>query len=155
MASGTMTDAVWTKYRNAVNSYSDTVANEAVIWKRVTSNVDRWQEGMAKIYEDTSISCLVAYNTFRTWPVDSRTDTGIIDKEYCHLYLNKAYLEAQGWLTPNGQLDFNPDFDRFILDGLTYKPAGDTGTAQANTNPLFIIVILEREETSTGDKVRP
>ena len=152
--SGTMSQAIWDKYINVVNNYSDSVALQDVTWEHMISNVDRWQEGEAKQFETREMETLVAYNTFRTWPVDIRTDTGIIDKEYCHLYLNINYLTENGWLTPGGAFDFNPDYDRFILHGQIYKPAGDTGTAQANISPVFYILILEREESETGNKTR-
>lgn len=144
-----MTPSLWAKYERAVNAYSDTVSLQTVLWKRMVARIDRWQEGI-KQFEDITFKTLVAYNTFRTWPVDSRTDTGIIDKEYMHLYLNKAQMEREGHLTPEGQLNFNPGYDRFWINGLEYEPAGDTGTGQAEDNPLYIILILEREVTPTG-----
>jgi len=152
--SGVMTQQTWAKYINAINPYSDSVSEQPITWNHMVSNVDRWQEGMTKEYEVRNMVSLVAYNTFRTWPVDIRTDTGIIDKEYCHLYLNMQYLRDNGWLTPNEAFDFNPDYDRFIINGQEYKPAGDTGTAQANIAPVFYILILEREESDTGNKAR-
>lgn len=152
--SGVMTPELWAKYVKTVNSYSDSVSNQKVTWKHMVSNVDRWMEGMNKQFEERVMDVLVAYNTFRTWPVDIRTDTGIIDKEYCHLYLNMEYLRIQGWLTPHGVFAFNPDYDRFVINGEVYKPAGDTGTAQANIAPVFQILILEREEAVTGHKAR-
>lgn len=155
MGSGKMTPAVWAKYKTAIDAYSQTVSSEDITWHRLSANVDRWMEGMEENFEIVNFVSLVAYNTFRTWPVDSRTETGIIDKEYCHLYLNLTYLEENGWLTADKQFDFNPGFDRFWINGLEYKPAGDTGAAQANINPLFQILILEREEFKTGDKQRP
>lgn len=151
---GVMSPATWDKYIKVIDNFSDSVSNQKIIWKHMVSNVDRWQEGMVKEFIDIEMVVLVAYNTFRTWPVDIRTDTGIIDKEYCHLYLNMKYLRANGWLTKGDVFKFNPDYDRFIINGELYKPAGDTGTAQANVAPVFQILILEREETKTGAPAR-
>ncbi len=152
--SGVMSQGIWDAYINVINAYSDSVSEQEITWHHMISNIDRWQEGMEKEFENRSMTTLVAYNTFRTWPVDIRTDTGIIDKEYCHLYLNMKYLRDNNWLTPNGVFAFNPDFDRFTINGQIYKPAGDTGTAQANIAPVFQILILEREEAVTGVKAR-
>jgi len=154
-SSGTMTTNVWDKYKKAINAFSNTVSNEDIQWHRLISNVDRFGEGESEQTEIIPLKSLVAYNTFRTWPVDSRTPSGTIDKEYCHLYLNLAYLQENNWLTVNKQFDFNPGLDRFWLNGLEYKPAGDTGTSQANVDPLFQILILEREEYATGKDTRP
>jgi len=152
--SGVVTKQIWDAYIKVINAFSDSVSEQPIVWRHVLANVDRWQEGMARQYEERDMITLVAYNTFRTWPVDIRTDTGIIDKEYCHLYLNLQYLKDNGWLTTHNVFDFNPDYDRFIVNGQVYKPAGDTGTAQANIAPVFHILILEREEIDTGAKAR-
>lgn len=155
MGNGSMTSALWSKYIKAVNAYSHSVSNETVIWDRVVVNTDRFGEGEAEQVTQIPLQTLVAYNSFRTWPVDDRTFTGDVDKEYCHLYLNLEYLEKEGFLTSSHQFSFNPGLDRFWINGIKYKPAGDTGTAQANINPLFQILILERDEYDTGNNPRP
>ena len=152
--SGVMTPEIWNTYIKVINAFSDSVSEQEILWKHMSSNIDRWQEGMAKKFEDRNMLSLVQANTFRTWPVDTRTDAGIIDKEYLHLFINLQYLRDKGWLTSGGSLDFNPDYDRFWINGQEYKPAGDTPISQAGDQLIFYILILEREETKTGNKVR-
>lgn len=152
---GVMPLTNWDKYRKVINKYAGTVSNQEVIWHRVVANLDRFGEGEGEQTVPIVLKALVAYNVFRTWPVDSRTLTGVIDKEYCHVYLNLEYLKEAGYLTADNQFDFNPGLDRFWINGLEYKPAGDTGASQANTSPLFQIIILEREAYPTSEDPRP
>lgn len=144
----------WTKLAETVNAFSDSASGYTVTWKKYIGDIDRYREQGDLKSEDREMKTLVDFNAFRTWPQDKRSEQGTIDKEYCALYLNKAYLSTKGWLTANRNFDFNPGMDRFVIDGTTYKPSGDTTVSQTFSDSLFIILILEREAYVTSKEPR-
>jgi len=144
----------WDAYRSAVNNYHLSVGKQKIIWRKMIANVDRFGEGFTEKYEEIELEVLMGYNDMRTWPTDRIDQPGIRDKENLWLYLNRKHLGDQGFLNDRGYLDFNPGRDRFLVQGIEYKPGGDVASAQAEANPLYILLILEREETETGNPLR-
>ena len=59
--------------------------------------------------------------------------------------LIRQHIEQLGHLTPEGYWDFNWSEDRFVINGITYKPSGDTQVAQAKDEALVFMVILKRD----------
>lgn len=149
-----LSPADWEKFTNTVNTFSDSISDYTVIWKKYIGDIDRYREQGDIKFEDREMKTLIAFNAFRNWPQDKRSEQGTIDKEYCSLYLNKAYLASKDWLTDNKNLDFDPGMDRFVIDGITYKPSGDTLISQVFNNTLFITLILERESYVTSKELR-
>jgi len=144
----------WQAYRDIVNRYHLSVGKQKIIWKRIIADIDRYGEGFTAKTEDIELEVLMGYNDGRTWPVDRIDTPGVRDKENLWLYLNRKHLEDQGFLNANGYLDFNPGRDRFYVQGIEYKPSGDISSAMAEDNPLYIMLVLEREETPTGNDSR-
>jgi len=83
-------------------------------------------------------------------PLVMRHKAGAIDKEYCYLLLNNAYLTANSWLNSNKVLDYTKGQDIFLVNGLEYEDSGDTPAAQDKTTPLYSILILKRKTSDTG-----
>ena len=44
------------------------------------------------------------------------------DDENLSILVTKSYIEQLGHLTPEGYWDFNWSEDRFVINGITYKP---------------------------------
>jgi len=145
-----ISDADWTKYIDIINDFQAVAFQQTVTWKRTRVVRNRWQEGDNIRTEDVSIKGLIQYNIFRNWPINKTTKTGQIDEESCQLLLNYQYLVDNGWVNANGQFDFDPGLDKFVIEGLIYKPMGDAKAAQAKDKPLLVFIILQREETSTS-----
>jgi len=150
-----ISDAEWTQFAADLATFNSEVGQQAVTWKHVSINLPRYNEGEVKTYADRTLLCVVSYNAFRTWPMGAETDSGVIDKEYCHLLINHDYLTANGWLTTNKTLAHNPNSDYFVVNGLEYESMGDTPISQNKTIPLYTIVILKRKTTPTGTSIRP
>jgi len=144
----------WEAYRKAQNNFYKSAGKQVIVWRKVVANIDRFGEGISKKTEDIPLEVLMGYNDNRTWPVDRVSSTGVIDKENLWLYLNREYLSTKGFLNVRGYFDFNPGLDRFYVQGVEYKPSGDIASAQAEDNPLFILLVLEREEGTTGEPLR-
>ena len=64
------------------------------------------------------------------------------------IYISKSQIEAKGYLTEDGYWQFNWSEDRFIINGICYKPSGDTQVAQAKDEALVFLVILRRDRDS-------
>ena len=144
--------STWDTYKGVINEFHEDANQQEVIWRRITSNRSRYQEG-TNTTEDITILALVQYNYFRSWPINRVKEAGELDQESMMLFLNVQYLRDQGHMTADDQFNFNPSEDRFIIEGVVYKPTGDTKVAQASDDPLMLTIILKREETSTGDNI--
>ncbi len=150
-----ITPAEWAQFETDLSTFNTEVGQQPVVWNHVSINLPRYNEGEVKTYDVRSLLCVVSYNAFRTWPIGAETETGVIDKEYCHLLLNNSYLTEQGWLTANKNLAFNPNGDTFIVNGIEYESMGDTPVSQNQNTTLYTIVILKRKTTNTGIPIRP
>lgn len=142
----------WELYVNTLNAWHSDVFQQPIIHKKFIIYRNTYGEDTDPVFEDNVIKGLVQYNYFRAWAVTQATTTGEIDKETCLVYFNKKYLEETGNLTSEGNLDFDPAMDRFILDGLVYKSSGESTAAQAYDKSVFYFIILKREETNSGQK---
>ena len=60
--------------------------------------------------------------------------------------ITDQFLKSINHLTPEGYWDFNWSEDRFIINGMIYKPSGDTQVAQAKDQALVFLVILKRDK---------
>lgn len=151
-----MKDSDWARFEAVVNNFSAGTANQIITWLHYGRVLDRYyEEPPLDAVETRSIPALVAYNAFKVWPMTDHRVTGDIDQQYAHLYLLKTRMQDLGYLTPNGNLNFNPSLDRFIINGDKFKPAGDTQVSQTSDHPIFIIIILERDTPTTRQKNKP
>lgn len=140
----------WQAYQDTLNEWQEDMFQQPVTWesKRKTRTVHgEYQERPSSI----ELKGLIQYNYFRSWPITKIKDSGEVDKESMILYLNIKYLADNGWANMAGQFMFDPGYDRFIVNGVTYKAMGESQAAQAHDKPLFLFIILKREELSTSD----
>ena len=68
-----------------------------------------------------------------------------MDEENLTIYISKDQIESKGYLSEDGYWKFNWSEDRFIINGIGYKPSGDTQVAQAKDEALIFLVILKRD----------
>lgn len=148
---GLVPDSVWDRYKDIINEFHDDAFQQSITLLRKVTIDDPHGEDTNIRDQELKLLCLVQYNYFRSWPINDVKPSGEHDKESCLVYFNLDFLEKNGLLDGNGNLQFNPAMDRFILEGVTYKAFGDSKAAQAKDQNLFIFIILQREEINTGD----
>jgi hypothetical protein len=154
MGNGVVTPSNWDMYRNTINTFHKSVGKHTIIWKKMVADIDRFGEGFTAEYIDIELEVLMGYNDNRTWPVNKIDNVGTRDDENVWLYLNKKVLEEAGHLNARGYLDFNPGRDRFWIEGIEYIPAGDVSSSLAYDSPLYILLILRRNEQQVGNPIR-
>lgn len=143
----------WAEYKSLMLDAHDTFNQKTITWLRRQVQIQRFGEDpQDNGFVPIQLKVLLNYNYRRTWPISLTTETGELDKQSVQVYVNKQYLETLGFINDAGAFNYNPDVDRFIIDGLVWKPVGDTSAAQANSQDILISFILKREETITGDK---
>lgn len=143
--------STWDRYRGIINSVHDDFNQETVTWLKYNPTLDRYGESSDNSYTEIELKALVQYNIFRVWPMTDETIGGALDKENIVLYLNKDYLSEQGYLNTEGYLDFDPGKDIFTHMGQRYRASGETPISQAHSDPLFILIVLKRIVTNTGE----
>lgn len=147
-----VSDALWAKYTALMRDAHDTFNGATVTWIRGDRRIEHFNEQEHDSGDSMELQVLIGYNTFRTWPITLKDQQGEVDNQNMLLYINRQYLQELDLLTPRGYFKFNPDLDYFIHMGIKYKSDGDTAAAQAYNDPLFILVILRREETLNGNE---
>lgn len=142
----------WADFKALFGEYaSDTFAKATIIWRKLLSNVDRWKEDNdLGTTVDIPLTCLVNYNYMRSWPISNMTESGETEEQSIQVLFNKQYLQSQGYLDDSGKFNYEPDMDRFVLDGLIRKPMGDTSVSQAYDSTLWFVVIMIEQRTPTG-----
>jgi len=145
--------AEWTAFETALFNFSQQTAEQVVTWKKLTKSLSRYGEDDSTGYASRSLKCLVAYNTFRVWPMNKETEAGTLDNEQCYLFINNQYLTSQGWIT-NGVMNIDPVRDLFIVNGIQHRLSGDTPSSQNKTSPLYTILVLKRDNVQTGANAR-
>ena len=114
-------------------------------------------------YRKVEIEALCSYNAFRNWPLNSYSVSGESDDENCSLLVSMDYiknLESGRYLKTicdsevDTYWDLNWQEDRFIINGLTYRPSGDTQLAQAKDEALVFMVILKRDRETVPNFVK-
>lgn len=143
----------WANYQALIGGDAfDTFFQQDIIWKRSGDFLDiHGEDEIGKPFTDVTLKCLADYNDFRTWPITRHNETGELDKQTVVILLSIKYLENLGYMNANGNFDYKGDEDRFELDGILYKPNGDTNVAQAQDIPLMVQLVLERETVQTSD----
>ena len=142
----------WNVYKGIINNAHNFFNQDTISWFRNDFNMQRHGEDSTSSMGFTMINlkCLNTYNFFRTWPMTDETISGKLDKESMVVLLNKKYLSDLGYLTADGNLNFDPGSDYFIFQGQKMTSSGETPLSQALDEPLHIMLILKREPTETG-----
>lgn len=138
----------WDALTNEINNSG--FFTKPILWKRCVSYIDRYQEDDAQTFEDTTLHTLANYNYMRSWPITVPTESGAIDRQSIQLLFLRKEIADLNLLTPEGYIKMDTERDRFVMDGLVYKPVGDTFVSQAGSTDIMISVIVKREETPTG-----
>jgi hypothetical protein len=146
-----LTQSDWNAYKAAIDLAGDMFNKDIITWQSLNMGIDyNGEDGLDNTYTNTDLECLISYNYFRVWPVVSETVGGQFDKNSIVCLLNKHYMDGLGLTNADGQFDFKPGEDKFILRGLEYRCGGYSHVAQANDEPLLFMVILKRQEIPTG-----
>lgn len=127
-----------------------------IIWRRALnpSVMDRYREDGPPSTQDVVLRAIVNYNYMRSWPITNQEESGELQGQSIQVIFSMKDLEIGGYLkTVDGQLhfDYNPDYDRFVVDGIIRKPSGDSGVSQSNVGPLLYEVIMIEQATATGE----
>lgn len=137
---------VWDRYKNIVTSFMDKDAGrQTIIWAKNVDQLLTHGEDYIPKYFKIEIEALCYYNAFRNWPIDKATVSGELDEENLSILVTTDYIRDLGYLNENGYWDFNWSMDRFVINGIVYKPSGDTQVAQAKDQALVFMVILKRD----------
>ena len=152
---GPVSDALWKKYKKMVGWGAESFNKDQVIFAHQDSNVDRWGEDINitdPLFTYTNLDVLVQYNYFKTWPSNKETESGQIDRQTMVFLFNREYLRGLGgFLDAHGNFQIEPSADYFIHRGQEYRIEGDTLIAQAQDDPLHVMVIVRRQEVPTGE----
>lgn len=141
-----VSNKAWDRYKKIIYGFLDTDAGrQTITWaKRVNQLLSHGEDETPRYYK-IPIEALCFYNAFRNWPINRSTVSGEIDDENLSILVTKSYVEQLGYLNQDGYWEFNWSEDRFVINGIIYKPAGDTQVAQAKDEALVFMVILKRD----------
>lgn len=137
-----ISDADWAAFKSAIDEFCNDAYNKDIIWRRLRKNIDRFGEGTEMDFDDLPIQVFVSYNFRRYWKNVKASETGKLDENLCIIFLNKQYLADNDFLNEEGYFKFNPEYDKFIIDGASYEPYGENPMSQADTTNLLFQIIL-------------
>lgn len=140
---------VWDRYKGIITNFMDQDAGrQTIIWAKNVDQLLTHGEDYIPKYFKIEIEALCYYNAFRNWPIDKPTISGELDEENLSILVTTEYIRELGYLNKDGYWDFNWSMDRFVINGIVYKPSGDTQVAQAKDQALVFMVILKRDRDS-------
>lgn len=141
-----VSNKVWDNYKKIITNFLDIDAGrQTITWAKAVDQLLSHGEDSTPKYYNIPIEALCYYNSFRNWPINKATISGELDDENLSILISKSYIEQIGYLTSEGYWDFNWSEDRFVINGIIYKPSGDTQVAQAKDEALVFLVILKRD----------
>ena len=144
-----ISNRAWETYKKIIKNFLDIDSGRQPIhWLKHINQLNPYGEDIGDKYFDIKLEGLCFYNAFRNWPINKVTSSGELDEENLTIYISKSQIEAKGYLTEDGYWQFNWSEDRFIINGICYKPSGDTQVAQAKDEALVFLVILRRDRDS-------
>lgn len=144
-----ISNRAWETYKKIIKNFLDIDSGRQPIhWLKHINQLNLYGEDIGDKYFDIKLEGLCFYNAFRNWPINKVTSSGELDEENLTIYISKSQIEAKGYLTEEGYWQFNWSEDRFIINGICYKPSGDTQVAQAKDEALVFLVILRRDRDS-------
>jgi len=145
-------NSIWNRYKKIIDDVHEDFNQDIITWKRnLPTTVNFFNEQENQEYTSIDLRVLVGYNYFRTWPITRHNEQGESDNQNMIIMINRSYLSRLGYLTEKGYFDFKPDKDYFFHRGIKYKSEGDTLLSQAKDTPLFIQLVLRREELLSGE----
>ena len=154
----------WDRYKKHIKGFlNHDAGRQTVIWCKHLNQMLSHGEDTIPTYRKVEIEALCSYNAFRNWPLNTYSVSGESDDENCSLLVSMDYiknLESGRYLKTIGDSevdtywDLNWQEDRFIINGLTYRPSGDTQLAQAKDEALVFMVILKRDRETVPNFVK-
>ena len=134
----------WDRYKHVVQKFlEDDSGRQTIGWCRNIDQMYYMGEDKAPRYNLILIEALCYYNAFRNWPINKATVSGELDDENLVILIPKSSIKK--YLNSHGYFQFNWSEDRFIINGIPYKPDGDTEVAQAKDEPIVFQIILKRD----------
>ena len=142
----------WDRYKHVVQKFlEDDSGRQTIGWCRHIDQMLMMGEDKSPKYTLVLIEALCYYNAFRNWPINKATVSGELDDENLVILIPKSAI--QKYLNDDGYFQFNWSEDRFIINGIPYKPDGDTQVAQAKDEAIVFQIILKRDrDTILGPK---
>lgn len=136
----------WDRYKQIITSFMDVDAGrQTIVWAKSVNQLLTHGEDYIPKYYRIDIEALCYYNAFRNWPINRPTIAGELDDENLSILVTTDYIRELGFLNKEGYWDFNWSMDRFVINGIVYKPTGDTQVAQAKDKALVFMIILKRD----------
>lgn len=149
-----LSDKFWSKYKKIISDFLDNDAGkQKIIWAHQVDQLTPFGEDSVPVYDRIELEVLCYYNAFRNWPINRATPTGELDEENLSIIVSKSYLESRKYLDSNGYFNFDWVSDRFIINGIIYKPSGDTQIAQAKDEAIAFLIILKRDRDTKLDTI--
>lgn len=146
----------WDRYKKIITSFMNVDAGrQTILWAKNVNQLLTHGEDYIPKYHQIEIEALCYYNAFRNWPIDKPTISGELDEENLSILVTVDYIRQIGYLNADGYWDFNWSMDRFVINGIVYKPSGDTQVAQAKDQALVFMVILKRDRDTKLEFVKP
>lgn len=144
-----VSNKAWSKYKRIVQNFLDQDSGrQKIIWASHIDQILSYGEDSLPQYVFNVIEALCYYNAFRNWPINKSSVSGEQDEENLSIMISRQYLADKGYLDPNGYFDFNWAEDRFIINGIPYRPTGDTNVSQAKDEAIVFLIILKRDRDS-------
>ena len=144
-----VSNKAWSRYKKIVQNFLDQDSGrQKIIWARHIDQILSYGEDSLPQYVFNVIEALCYYNAFRNWPINKSSVSGEQDEENLSIMISRQYLADNGYLDSNGYLDFNWAEDRFIINGIPYRPTGDTNVSQAKDEAIVFLIILKRDRDS-------
>ncbi len=137
----------WDRYKKIIRTFMDIDAGrQEITWAKHVDQLPTHAEDYYQVYQPITIEALCYYNSFRNWPINKETVTGELDDENLSIMVTDSFIKSIGYLNQYGYWDFDWSSDRFVINGIVYKPSGDTQVAQAKDQALVFLVILKRDK---------
>lgn len=136
----------WDRYKLIIQNFlDDDAGRQTITWAKHVNQILTHGEDYTPHYYNLTIEALCYYNAFRNWPINKASTTGQLDDENLSIMVSHRYLLDNHYLNDEGYWDFNWVEDRFIINGITYMPCGDTQVSQAKDQALVSLLILKRD----------
>ena len=144
-----VSNKAWSRYKKIVQNFLDQDSGrQKIVWARHIDQILSYGEDSLPQYVFNVIEALCYYNEFRNWPINKSSVSGEQDEENLSIMISRQYLADNGYLDSNGYFDFNWAEDRFIINGIPYRPTGDTNVSQAKDEAIVFLIILKRDRDS-------
>lgn len=144
-----LSNKTWDRYKNIINDFMDQdAARQVIIWAKAVKQLLTHGEDSTQKYFRKPIEVLCYYNAFRNWPLNRASTTGELDEENLSIMISGKYLREHGFMNEQNYWNFDWAMDRFEINGIVYRPTGDTQVAQAKDEALVFMIVLKRDRDS-------